>query len=320
MSMHAPQQRGWCPSVLRPMPSGDGLIVRIQPGEQSITAPQLRALAHAAAQYGNGIVELTRRANMQIRGVTADSLAPLQDALRAIGLVDEEAESAPGGGIKSPVAKIDPQELRDSIGLGITQTGAQFGIGIPFGAADTAQWQALAGLAERFGKDAIRLTPWRIIILPLSAARDAQVLAAEAQALHLITEPQDRRLSLVACPGASACASAQGPTRAAALMLAAAAPTLFDGATVLHVSGCAKSCAHTGVAAITLVADKDGYRPGFNASAAEVENTRPLPLNMITSWLRALAARFACEAQPDESAAVFLSRIKATFPGGVENV
>ncbi|MFZ5930422.1 MAG: hypothetical protein ACOY15_04305 [Pseudomonadota bacterium] len=320
MSGRASQRRGWCPSVLRPMESGDGLIVRVQPHEQRITAPQMRALAHAAAQFGNGIIELTRRANLQIRGVTAGSLAHLQEALRETGLFDEDAASPPCDVIKSPIAAIDPQKLRAAIGLTITQTGRWFGIGIPFGVGFTSQWQGLAGLAERFGKDEIRLTPWRIVVLPLFAARDAQALAAEAQALHFITEPQDTRLSLVACTGAPACASAMGRTREIAFTLAAEAPTLFDGATVLHVSGCAKSCAHTGSATITLVADKDGYRLGLNASAVEMEYTRPLPLNMIITYLRTLAARFAREAQPNESAAAFLSRIKPALPGAIENV
>ncbi len=320
MSARASQRRGWCPTVLRPMESGDGLIVRIHPREQSITAPQLQALAHAAAQYGNGSIELTRRANLQIRGVTAGSLASVQDALREAGLFDEDTESLLSDVIKTPVAEIDPQEIRSAIGFNTTQTGMWFGIGIPFGAADAAQWQGLAGLAERFGTGEIRLTPWRIIMLPLSAADDAQILAAEAQALHFITEPQDTRLSLNACTGAPACASAMGGTREIAFMLAAEAPTLFDGATVLHVSGCAKSCAHTGSATITLVADKDGYRLGLNASTVEMENTRPLPLNTITTYLRTLAARFACEAQPNESAPAFLSRIKPALPGTIENV
>ncbi|MFZ5836521.1 MAG: hypothetical protein ACOY2B_14230, partial [Pseudomonadota bacterium] len=131
MSERASQRRGWCPSVLRPMESGDGLIVRIHPRGQSITTPQLRALAHAAAQYGNGIIDLTRRANLQIRGVTADSLAHLQAALRETGLFDEDTESSSHEVVKGSLAAIDPQEIRVNIGFTTTQTGARFGIGIP---------------------------------------------------------------------------------------------------------------------------------------------------------------------------------------------
>jgi len=312
MNERASLRRGWCPSITRPMESGDGLIVRMRPCEQSITTPQLRALAHAAERYGNGIIELTRRAALQIRGVTADSLAHLQDALREADLFNEDE--------KCLLAEIDLQEIRANIGLATTLTGVWFGIGIPFGAADAAQWQGLAELAERFGTGEIRLTAWRTVRLPLFAAQDAQALAVATQALHLITEPQDARLSLVACPGAPACASAQGSTRAAALMLAAEAPLLFDGATMLHVSGCAKSCAHTGPATIALLADEDGYRLGLNASVTEIENTRPIPLNIITTHLRTLAARFACEAQSNESAAAFLSRVKPALPDAIENV
>lgn len=320
MSARASRRRGWCPTISHPMQSGDGLIVRMHPREQSITAMQLRAFAQVAAQYGNGIIEVTRRANLQIRGVTADALAELQAALREVGLFDEAAESPLSNAIKSPIAEIDLHEVRANIGLSITQTGAWFGIGIPFGAADAAQWQGLAVLAERFGKGEIRLTPWRIIMLSLVSANDVPALVAATRALHLITEAQDARLSLMACPGAPACLSAMGDTREVATMLAAEVPTLFGDETVLHVSGCAKSCAHTGSATITLLADDDGYRLGLNASVTEIENTHPLPLNVITTHLRAFAGRFAREAQPNESAAAFLSRIKPALPDAIENV
>ncbi len=32
-----PMRRGWCPGVLRPMPSGDGLLVRVHPPGGALT-------------------------------------------------------------------------------------------------------------------------------------------------------------------------------------------------------------------------------------------------------------------------------------------
>lgn len=89
--MSAPVIRGWCPGALRPMQSGDGLVVRVRPPGGRLTPAQGMALARAAGAHGNGLIDLTARANLQLRGVTADSHAPLIDDLRAAGLVDADA-------------------------------------------------------------------------------------------------------------------------------------------------------------------------------------------------------------------------------------
>ena len=61
--------------------------------------------------------------------------------------------------------------------------------------------------------------------------------------------------AVAACAGAPACPQAGGPTRPLARALAAGVPR---GA-MLHVSGCAKGCAHPGPAAVTLVAVPGGF-------------------------------------------------------------
>ena len=63
----APARRGWCPSLMRPMPSGDGLLARVHPRLGILSAAQLRALAEAARRYGNGHLDVTARGNLQIR-------------------------------------------------------------------------------------------------------------------------------------------------------------------------------------------------------------------------------------------------------------
>lgn len=85
--------KGWCPGALRPMPSGDGLVVRIRPRMAQLTAAQLTGVAQAALAHGNGVIELTARANLQLRGVTAQSHAPLIAALDALGLIDPDAQT-----------------------------------------------------------------------------------------------------------------------------------------------------------------------------------------------------------------------------------
>lgn len=81
--------KGWCPGALRPMMSGDGLIIRIRPHAGRLARDQLIGLSRAALEFGNGWIDLTSRANLQIRGVHADHHQPLLDALSALQLLDD---------------------------------------------------------------------------------------------------------------------------------------------------------------------------------------------------------------------------------------
>lgn len=83
--MTAPVIRGWCPGALRPMESGDGLVVRVRPPGGRLTAAQGRALAAAARIHGNGLIDLTARASLQLRGASAAGHAALVAELRAAG-------------------------------------------------------------------------------------------------------------------------------------------------------------------------------------------------------------------------------------------
>lgn len=84
--------KGWCPGILQPMQSGDGLIVRVRPRGGAFALTGARALADLAARLGNGHVDLTRRANLQLRGLSERALPKLQQALGRLGLVDADAE------------------------------------------------------------------------------------------------------------------------------------------------------------------------------------------------------------------------------------
>ena len=68
-------RRGWCPSLFAPMQSGDGLLLRVKPRLGVIPAPEARALADAARRLGNGMLGLTNRGNLQLRGFTEASAA-----------------------------------------------------------------------------------------------------------------------------------------------------------------------------------------------------------------------------------------------------
>jgi precorrin-3B synthase len=91
--MNDPRVYGWCPGALRPMQSGDGLVVRLRPPLGRLTAAQAGRVAALAAAHGSGQVDLSSRANLQLRGVRAETHRPLVEALQALDLVDLSAEA-----------------------------------------------------------------------------------------------------------------------------------------------------------------------------------------------------------------------------------
>ena len=95
-------RRGWCPTLDAPMPSGDGLLVRVQPPRARLTHAQAHALADAAERHGNGVIELTQRGNIQLRGLSPRSIAPFADAMAGAGL------PSPGHVLPPPLLGADP--------------------------------------------------------------------------------------------------------------------------------------------------------------------------------------------------------------------
>jgi precorrin-3B synthase len=75
--------RGWCPDLHRPMPSGDGMLLRVAPRGGVLTATAARRLADIAERHGSGVIELTQRARLQLRGMDPAAAVP---ALVAAGL------------------------------------------------------------------------------------------------------------------------------------------------------------------------------------------------------------------------------------------
>jgi precorrin-3B synthase len=91
--MAEPVIQGWCPGALRPMPSGDGWIIRVRPPGGRLTPQQAREIARLARACGNGVIDLSSRANIHLRGVTEHSYVPLIEGLDALGLIDENPEA-----------------------------------------------------------------------------------------------------------------------------------------------------------------------------------------------------------------------------------
>jgi precorrin-3B synthase len=73
------------------MATGDGLLVRVRVPDCRLTASVAEALAKAAESCGNGAIDISARANLQIRGVSDATLADLHQRLDGLGLLE------PGG-------------------------------------------------------------------------------------------------------------------------------------------------------------------------------------------------------------------------------
>ncbi|RWA73453.1 precorrin-3B synthase [Mesorhizobium sp.] len=458
--MNAFSRRGACPALSAPMQTGDGLLVRLNPVAGGLAPKSLIGLCESALRHGNGIMEVTARGSLQIRGLTAESSRLLAAEVDALGIAvrtgvpveigplagidpQELADPRPlaervsaaieeggltarlgpkvsvvvdGGGQSTmdavtadvrlaavratagvqwsvsvagdargakPLATVDEDSARDitvaalrmvaekgreahtrdlserqlkslaswhsvtppsvlpdispargEIDLsppaspianaassssrgeapaaellisplagemsGRTEGGVQerrpskspigtftladghaLGIALPFGSMPAHPLIDLASQAFDLGTTEIRLAPGRALLFLGLSATSCPALQASATTLGFVTAASDPRTRIAACPGTPACASGRIATRAIAETVAAECPDLLDPSLTLHISGCAKGCAHPGPAALTLVGDENGaglvvdgtakalpagYRPGYDAA------------------------------------------------------
>jgi precorrin-3B synthase len=110
----APRRKGWCPGTLRPMETGDGLLVRVRASAGRLTLDQAAAIAEAALTCGNGAISLSARGNLQLRGVSERTLPDLHARLGAAGLIDADPEVERMRNIvASPLSDVDPDAAFD---------------------------------------------------------------------------------------------------------------------------------------------------------------------------------------------------------------
>jgi len=103
----------FCPGILHAVPAKDGLLMRLRlPGGQ-VPAATLAAIARLAQRHADGGLDLTARANIQLRGIRPEHLAPLVEGLREAGLLPSPAHDRIRNILVSPFAGVDPTELID---------------------------------------------------------------------------------------------------------------------------------------------------------------------------------------------------------------
>ena len=390
--MNAPLRRHACPGFFDPMPTGDGLLVRLTPSGKTIDLDRVRSLCAAARAHGNGIIEVTSRGSIQLRGFTAashldfvrdarslaiateglplicDPLAGLHprvgfdaaafaDALReaipdklyrgiapkvsvvidaggelhldaiaadlrlrtrdgtrfqiALGgnaldaivvgdiahrhainaavrlleIIAERGRSARARDILREQGEdifraalhelliereaLPRRSLAEPLGMHSLRDGSvALGIGLAFGHTDVDTLEHWLAAAQRAAAAGLRTAARTLLVIGITptAATD---LAATADQLGFIVRPDDPRRHISACAGAPICAAAQIPARAIAPAIAEAAAGLLDGSFTLHVSGCAKGCAHSATSMLSVVGRVGGADLVFNGAAAD---------------------------------------------------
>jgi precorrin-3B synthase len=111
----APAIKGRCPTLLSPMQSGDGWLARVKPSAGVLTVAAARIIADAARRHGNGHIDLTSRANLQIRGLNARSAKEFAETIIGAGLADTNPLlEAARNVMASPLGPDDPTAAFDS--------------------------------------------------------------------------------------------------------------------------------------------------------------------------------------------------------------
>ncbi len=102
-----------CPGVLALHQAADGGLARIRLPGGVLTAAQLRLLAQLATDLGDGAMELTSRANLQLRGLGPDAAPILSQALYDAGLLPSITHERVRNIIASPLSGLDPLSTYD---------------------------------------------------------------------------------------------------------------------------------------------------------------------------------------------------------------
>ncbi|MEH2348602.1 MAG: precorrin-3B synthase [Nostoc sp.] len=104
-----------CPGLFYATPAADGILSRIRIPGGIISTQQCHAIADIADRYGGGYVDVTNRANLQVREIRTGINAEVLKHLQLMGLGSHNSVVDHIRNIMtSPTAGIDPQELIDT--------------------------------------------------------------------------------------------------------------------------------------------------------------------------------------------------------------
>jgi precorrin-3B synthase len=103
----------FCPGVLHAVSAKDGLLIRIRVPGGGIEANQLRAVAGVSRDFADGCIEITSRANLQLRAIQDRDLEPIVERIALSGLLPSPQHDRVRNIVTSPIAGIDKEEIID---------------------------------------------------------------------------------------------------------------------------------------------------------------------------------------------------------------
>jgi precorrin-3B synthase len=209
-----------------------------------------------------------------------EAVSVVADLLARIAALGPDARAADL--LSSLTAQSTKTEYRvtragDAIGLHALKSGTALGIGLAFGHAQAEALAELALIAKQGGAEWMRPAPGRALLLGPLGQGGVAGTRRTAERLGFVVEASDPRRRIAACPGAPACMHGLIAARVLAAEIAREVALPAGDGIDLHVSGCAKGCAHPAPAPLTIVGTGQGcgiVRDG-PARAAPTEYVSP---------------------------------------------
>ena len=140
------------------------------------------------------------------------------------------------------------------------------GVGLAFGHTQADTLNALTDVARVQNALWARPAPDRTLLFGPFQRTKVKTMRDEARRFGFAVEAADPRRRIVACPGAPSCASGLIASRKLAAEIAEEVEFAGHGI-ALHVSGCAKGCAHPSPAPLTVIGTAKGAGLVRNATA-----------------------------------------------------
>jgi precorrin-3B synthase len=107
----------YCPGILHPVPAKDGMLMRMRVPGGLISAHQLGTVASLSKDFADGQVEITSRANLQLRAIQARNLPAIVEALSAMDFLPSREHDRVRNIATNPLTGLVPEEVIDTRSL-----------------------------------------------------------------------------------------------------------------------------------------------------------------------------------------------------------
>lgn len=232
-----------------------------------------------------------------------DDNAALAAVLARLRELAHRGQNARAGDARRPA----PDDAPPIVGRhGLADGSMALGLVLGFGGIDATGLRGFADALDTLGINKVRLGFDHALLVPGLDAEQVAAVERVAIAHGLVADPRDPRLGIAACPGLGQCASSHIDT----LGLAAAMQSdLLDGSLGLHLSGCAKGCAHATPATLVIVGSGEGCRVICNGRAGDAP-LATVPAGAVLPGLERLGRLYREGRHAQETASQWLRRVE----------